>query len=1218
MTKSVMRHGFLAMLFLLLSFGLTNAQEYRGTITGTITDPSGAVVPAATVTVQNVETNVSATATTNDEGAYTFPLLIPGKYKVTATATNFKTSVRENVQLNVGDRLTTDFQLEIGTTTEVNVVADTEVIERGNVETGTLITERQITELPLPEGAAYSLATQAPGVVYTGNPMNSGPTANGGLASFRSNGVNSNQITLDGSPNSIFDGGVAYTPPADAVSQFKIQTSAFDAQNGYTAGATVNVAVKNGTNKFHGSGYFFERPKIFTANNFFNNRQGNERADRLYYRYGGQVNGPVRVPYIYNGKDKTFFMFSYEKQYNRQAFPQLYSVPTVKMRSGDFSELLSQSTPTLIYDPATGVLRNTSCAAGSTGTTVCRTPFAGNIIPQNRFTPGAQAYLNLFPLPNNPGIVNNYFSNTTGINEYNTYLTRIDHNFNDTNKIFGKFFYSKGSDDKNNFTELADSFARGVEYRTNKGGSLNFTSTLSSTLILDIRGGYNDFLQHREPTNPITAADLGFAGIDAITDSTVLPRFNFQNYITFGPARSDYNEGLDRDFSEFSFQPTLTQIYGNHTFKYGYDYRRLMETRESNNNNAGLFTFGGTYTAPASNSGTTPNNLPGRELAAFLLGLPISGSIDTTPSKYDVKLNYNGLFIQDDWRVTSNLTLNLGLRYEQETGLKEANNQIVGFDATSPNPLRAQVLANYNALPPLGVPIDAFQNLSGGLLYFNGGNNQSTDTNNWQPRFGLSYALNDKTVIRAGIGVFTSPFQIQAINQTGFTATTQFPATTNSGLTFPATLANPFPNGFQAAIGSSQGLATSLGTSFGSIGASGTSSSTIAGPSSGQLFPYERKNANYTRFILGFQRQLPWKVGFEVNYVYSRGSDLQVLRQLNFVPRQYLNNFAGVTDPATILNSITSVTDFLAVTVNNPFRGLVPNVNTYNANTITRRLLLTGVPQFQELVVAEYNGSSDYQSLQLQATKRISRGFSFNTSYTYARDYETTRRLNPQDENLTRTVSPFSRPHRFTFSGIYELPFGKGRWIGNEWNGFVNALFGGWQLQAVYERQSGEPIVFPNLYYNGDITQLENKLGQRDDQGRRYGLDIPAFDTAGFYIIDPRPTIGGVANANFNKPVAPGVGNNFSLTGQNTLRSIPYTMNNFRNTPFQKFDAGLTKNFRFKESMNLQVRVEAINALNWVYFYNMGITPSSTSAFGFATEQRNLPRDIQIAARFTF
>jgi hypothetical protein len=598
MKKGHIRYGILlgVLVIFLSNFSAVSGQEFRGTITGTISDPQGGAIPAATVTVQNIETNVSATVTTNEEGSFSFPLLLPGTYKLTSTAQNFQTTVRENIQLNVGDRLTVDLQLTIGTATEVNIVADTELVERGSVTTGTVITERQITELPLSEGAAYNLATQAPGVSYAGNPQFTGPTANGNLGAIRTNGAPGNQITLDGSPNLTFDGGVAYTPPADALSQFKIQTNAFDAQNGFTAGSTVNVAVKNGTNKLHGSLYYFNRPGVLTANNFFNNRLGAERPPRSYYRAGGQVNGPIYIPKIYNGRDKTFFMFSYEKQVDNRAEPETFTVPTALMRTGNFSELLPG---TIIYDPATAFLGNTTCGTTGTLATVCRTPFAGNIIPTGRLNPAAVRFLNLYPSPNQPGTVNNYFSNQNLSRPYDSYLTRIDHNFNDNHRIFGKVFYSKSNEDRLNFVDVPDSITQGFEIRTNKGGNIDYTAVLSSNFILDIRSSLNDFVQDRIQANPVSAADLGFTGIAPLTNSSVLPRFDFTNFTTLGAERADFNEGLTRNFRLFSLQPTITQIFGNHTLKYGYDYRKLMENRQTNGFNAGRVVFNGSFKAQA-------------------------------------------------------------------------------------------------------------------------------------------------------------------------------------------------------------------------------------------------------------------------------------------------------------------------------------------------------------------------------------------------------------------------------------------------------------------------------------------------------------------------------------------------------------------------------------------------------------------------------------------
>lgn len=480
-TRRANLFGALAMVFLLMATGVFG-QEYRGTITGIVTDANGAVVPGANVTIQNVETNITSSTKTKDDGAYSFPLLLPGTYKVTATAENFKTTVRENIQVNIDARLSVDFQLEIGASAEVSVVADDEIIERGSVTTGSIITERQITELPLSEGAAYNLATQAPGVSYTGNPQFTGPTANGNLAAIRTNGAAGNQISLDGSPNLGFDGGVAYTPPADALAQFKIQTNAFDAQSGFTAGSTVNVAIKSGSNDFHGSVYYFNRPEQLTANNFFANRASVERAPRAYYRAGGQINGPLYFlnfgeggPSIYNGKDRTFFMFSYEKQLDERAEPETFTVPTMAMRTGNFSELLggqltyvvpanqpnncagppgtvvqltnrdgSPQRAGQIYNPLSGLsVSRCNPLTGTVQTNIERLPFAGNIIPPGQLNQAALAFARLFPEPNQSGVVDNYFSNQSLSRPYDSYLTRIDHNFNASHRMYGKFSTAK-------------------------------------------------------------------------------------------------------------------------------------------------------------------------------------------------------------------------------------------------------------------------------------------------------------------------------------------------------------------------------------------------------------------------------------------------------------------------------------------------------------------------------------------------------------------------------------------------------------------------------------------------------------------------------------------------------------------------------------------------------------------------------------------------------
>ncbi len=1177
------------------------AQEFRGTITGTVADPNGAVLPGSTVVVKNTETNIATTVKTNDDGAYTVTALIPGNYTVSATGNGFKTSTRENLGVNVDDRLTVDFKLEIGSTAEVTIVAGDELLERGAVTTGLVINSRQVEELPLPEGAVFTLATQSPGINYTGDPNFVGPTANGNLAGFRTNGTAGNLINLDGSPNLGSNAAVAFTPPSDAVQEFKVNTNSFDAQNGFTSGSTVNVALKSGTNKLHGALYYFNRDKSRTANNFFNNKQGLERPERKYFRMGGVVNGPVFIPKLYNGRNRTFFLFSYEKQNDNVAQPTTFFVPTALQRTGNFSEILS-TTP--IYDPATAFTGG-PCAAG----VVCRNAFAGNLIPALRLNQVALNYLALYPLPNLPVLngIGQYASNMNLHRPYSSYLGRIDHNISGKQKIFGKYYFSKSQEDRYNWIGGDDSPTRGFEYRINKGGNVDYTAMISSRFILDIRGSYNLFSLQRANASPISPAEIGFTGaaLTAFGNAEVMPRMDFASFAStnisnaIGSNRADYNEGRLVPFTLFSLQPTITQLAGNHTFRYGYDFRQLQEQFSSNGFNAGRFLFDGTYTTPASNSSTALRNAYGRDLAAFLLGIPTANanSLIDNPTVYNVKSKYHGLFFQDDWRVTPKLTLNLGLRYELEGGIMDSENRIVtGFDTITPNPLQSAAQTNFTASPPSGVP--AGFGVLGGLQFADNGNRagQSADKNNFQPRVGVSWSLDNKTVLRAGFAIFTAPFQIQAPNQSGFSTPTLFVPSTNNGLTFIATLANPFPGGVAPSPGSSLGLATFIGRDL-------------------TVLAHDRKNAQYRRFIVSVQRELPFGVGFEATVVVARGSNLAVARQINYIPLQYLNTTTPTFDAA--------VSTFLSASVPNPFRTLVPSNATYNAATIARRSLLTPFPGFGNITQTEYNGTNSYNSLQLQIVKRFTKGLSLNGSYTFSQEKERTSRLNPQDLNLTEQIGPNDRPHRFAFSAIYELPIGRGRYIGKNWNHLVDALVGGWQFQTNYEWQSGEPLIFANVFFNGDPQSLVSKLGKKDSQGRRYGVDIPAFDVTGFY------PAGFVINGSA-APASIGVGVNTTQAGANTVRYFPLTTAGLRNQRFLNFNLGMSKNFRIREGMKFQIRVEAVNLLNNPYFSPPNLTPGNVpnlldptannlGRFGFTSgPTRQPPRDVQIGGRFTF
>jgi len=1180
-----LKHGYWRIALLFLSLTITaGAQEFRGSLTGRVTDPAGAVLPGATVSIKNVETNIVSTTTTNEDGSYNFPLLLPGKYALTVANQGFKTAQREGIEIRVADKLTLDITLEIGVAESVTVIDLAPMLETGSVSAGTIVTGEQISELPLTEGTAYQLATLAPGIFYTGNPLFTGPAANGNLAAFRSNGATGrNQITLDGSPNYAFDGGVGFSPPADAVQQFKIQTSVFDAQQGYCAGATVNVAVKSGTNDLHGSLWYFNRDRSRTANNFFSNRTGEPLPERTYHRFGGVVSGPVYLPKIYNGRDRAFFLFSHERIKDNTAEPQLFTVPTEKMRRGDFSDLLNLPTPTLIYAPATA-------PQGGTGN-FNRTAFPGNIIPANRIDPVAAAYFSYYPLPNTAGNADgtlNYFSNMNRRSNYRAWLTRIDHKISRNQSIFVKYYRSFNPEDRYNWAGVVNGFpiTKGFEYRTNNGGNIDYTITLSNTMVLDLRASFNRFAQERRPAQEFDPAQLGFTSqaLSVMRGYRYLPRFDIRTYDAMRPVRSilgsnrsDYNAGLLRPFQMGSFQPTVTQIFGNHAARYGYDLRIIRENFTSNGYQGGRFFFDGVFTSPASNSSSTVRNAYGRDVAAFLLGIPsasTSQSLIDNPISYSVQSVFHGLFFHDDWRVTPKLTLNLGLRYELETGLTERFNRIVrGFDLTTPSPIdgaaRAAYTAAYNANPSnFPLPPDRFRVL-GGVTFANDNDRAiwNADRSNLQPRVGVAYQLNEKTVLRGGFGVFMAPFQVEGPNQLGFSGSTPFVPTNDNGRTFIATLSNPFPTGLQESPGAGLGLLTNVGRDLGSLSA--------------PLIPADRKNAKFARLIFGIQWELPGQLVVEANFVTAWGYDLAVNRNLNFVPRQYLGD-----TPATD----SAANAFLATTIPNPFRNLLPRTGSplHTATTITRAQSLLAFPQFTNLWVQQYNGSNRYNSLQFQAQKRFSRSLTFTGTYTWTQLREKVSYLNPSDPDLENRISPDERPHRYTIAAIYQLPVGRGRRIGTNLNHVLDAIVGGWQLNGIWEWQAGEPFVLSNpLYFAGDATQLRSRVGQRDEQGRKYGIEISAIDS------------GLVRLSSFG------------------LRNVPTTLPHLRNMPYLNVNLSISKNFRFSETKRLQFRAEALNAFNHPYFSGINLDPSN-AAFGFVTTQRNNPRDIQLGAKFTF
>src|SRR5262245_13272089 len=521
------------------------AQDFRGSIVGTVTDATGGVLPGVTITVSNSDTGVAQNVVTDAKGLYTVLYLNAGTYTVTAQLSGFKKVVRPGMDVRVGEPTRVDLTLETGVMSEtVQVLAESPILNTSSGISGTTIDSKQIAQLPLGDGTAYMLTRLAPGIVDSSDLHFARPMDNGNLGGIITNGVQGgNEFTIDGAPNLSNAKGVGFSPPSDAISQFKVQTNQFDAQSGHTAGANVNLAIKSGSNALHSATGYFNRDSKRSATPLLTLRNGGTKPTRTYNRFTQEVDGPIV-------KDKTFFMVAFEHLRDVQPEPALYTVPTAKMRAGDFTEFANP-----IFDPAT-------VTSGGV-----RTAFPGNLIDPRRINPVAAAYAALYPEPNRPGTVSNYFTNGLRPYDYNAYMGRVDHNFNSQNRLFGTGYYNKRQEDRYNWAKEAtngsdgviNSFAvtQGFDYRSNTGVSLGYTSVRSSSLFVDVRGSYTRFGEWRDPAQTYDPGQLGFSSsaVQLMRGYQYLPFFTFGAFSStnsgstissLGSMRSDWNDGFTR------------------------------------------------------------------------------------------------------------------------------------------------------------------------------------------------------------------------------------------------------------------------------------------------------------------------------------------------------------------------------------------------------------------------------------------------------------------------------------------------------------------------------------------------------------------------------------------------------------------------------------------------------------------------------------------------
>lgn len=1200
-----LRLGLLCAILLALAITVADAQDFRGGVSGTIKDTSGAVLPGVTVTATNVETNVAATAITDAKGVYQIRYLNSGTYSVEAKLEGFKPVIRKGVAVRIGDIIPADFRLELGGMTEViSVTAKAPVLDTTSGVTGQVIDSNQIQRMPLGDGTAYMLTRLAPGLVDSSDLHFSRPMDNGNLAGIVTNGAQGgNEFTLDGAPNRVSPnntnpgnnfGVVGFSPPSDAIAEYKVQTNAFDAQSGHTAGATVNLALRSGTNSIKGSVAYFNRSDQRSATPLLTKRAGADKPSRKYDRMVGALSGPIL-------RDRTFFMLSFEHLRDVQPEPASYTVPTDKMRAGDLSEF-----STLIYDPLT--------ATGSTNT---RKAFAGSIIPGQRINVVARNFLALYPEPNRPGFTGNYFTNQLRPYDYNGFVTRLDHNLNDSNKLFLSGYWNKRREDRYNWALGATNatgkgvinnfqVTSGFDNRSNTGATLGYTSVMGNSLVLDVRGAWSRFGEWRNVADTFDPASLGFSTTAAqlMKDYQYLPFITFGGFSTtnanstiasLGSQRSDWGTGFNRPFTNISFFPTVDLLWGEHSLRSGYELRNQRWNITVPAYGAGRYFFNGAYTRL---NNSAPLNDPAQEWAQFLLGLPTvqTGTVASpggNSSQFEVNAQgdwrqiSHALFVQDDWHVNQNLTLNLGVRMELMQAMSEAQDRALGgFDPTLSSPIESATLANYARNPIAEIPVGQFA-VKGGLQFAHGGiyNNLSKV----MPRAAFSYLIGDRTVIRGGAGLFSYDYYFDAGNQTGFSQPTPIITTDNNGASFLTDMSNPIPNGtLIQPPGSSLGAAAGLGLTLGTI------------------IPPHRETPYYARWQLGAQRDIGagWKVeGF---YLDSHGQHLPVSRELNGLPTQYLST-SRIRD--------TTNETFLSQSVPNPFQGLLPGT-TLNGATITRGQLLRPYPQFLaganngavsnsgtiSVGTEEYRGSDHYQAGTILIEKRFTGHNSLIASYTRSRETDRLNFLNAADGTLENRISPNDRPNRATLGAVVDLPFGRGQKWGSGWNGLTDAVLGGWSVSAAYQYQSGFPLTWnTNVYYDParDPRDLHSNIGGTCPGGGKAGLDCPGWDTSGFYVA------GGTGRTDTRIQLA------------NNVRYFPSTLPHVRTANLNLLDFGLYKTFAIARGTSLQIRIEAINALNYTVLWNPDQNPRN-STFGIVNQDRNNPRDIQLGARVTF
>jgi hypothetical protein len=1184
------RYIFWAVALLLLALILPtslDAQETRGKITGRVTDSSKAVIPGATVTVSDATRGTTNTVVTNEEGLFVVNYLVPGSYKVTVELQGFKKHVQDNVQVQINETKNLAIALEVGAMEEsVSVVAEAVTLNTADANLGLTVDQARLASLPLIHGDPYKIIGLATGVAHTGDQRLDRPFEPTHIIGYAMDGTRSNRsdLLIDGVPSTATANGGAgasnsftiiatYVPPSDLVQEYRVQTATFDSQFGNTEGGVTSMTIKSGTNKFHGSGYYFAEPSSLGANDFFGKARGQAKVKSNSNRPGVTVGGPLSIPGLFSGKDKTFFMFGYERITDKRPRFDIAGtswVPTEAMRNGDFSAYSQYVT---IYDPLTRV-------AGASAGQYVGSAFDGNKIPASRINPIAKAILGYYTLPKNSGtnaatgpagnITDSTLSEET--KPYQTLTGRVDHKISDSNRMFARYSWYHRNSEYNMYTGYPQTSGTWFEFQSWQG-VVDDVHVFNQTTVLNVRYGYNRFDRNSGQLADARNYDLTQIGFPSAYNSLIpeinryFPRLDFTSgdmvSVAFG---NDY-----RPITSHSATAVLNKSMGAHSMKAGAEWRLYTErSRSTGNNQAGQYAFTNTYTRQNSASGTDYQGL--QAYASFLLGLPSTTSITRSPT-FSEYSSTTGFFIQDDWRVNSRLTLNLGLRYEVETPLAERNNASVSdFELGYVQPIQSAAQAAYANLNDATLKaLLPTLNVTGGLKFagVDGGSAlYTTPKNTWLPRFGLTYQLTPKTILRAGVGLFAGFLGQRRgdIANYGYSQTTTIGTTT---LASGAPIAQYWDNAFVnnpiiEPVGNQAGRQTYLGQGI-------------------SFFNQNPKVAKNLRYQVGIQRELPGGITVEAAYVGNYGYDIEITRNINALPTKYLSTDNSRTQAMVDNNT------WLTASVANPFAGLLPGTS-LNNSTIARQQLLLPYPEFGAINTTNNDGKSWYNAGQFALQKRFAKGYSLGVAYTLAKWMQSTEYLNAADAKPTKMISDLDVKNRLAVSGIFALPFGKGKKFAANASPILDAIIGGWQLQAVYTYQTGLPIAFgTDGFYNGGTIALDNKTTTQ------------WFNTAAFTsILTDTAT---------------------NATPVNHLRTMPLRFTEVRRDSINNVDGSIIKDVRFAGDRRLQLRFEVMNLLNEPYFPAPAVNPQQTSFGQIAastSNQSNYARRVQVGIKYIF